>query len=193
MVSFFTNCDCIYFLKIYFSIGSLRRWEVGIPSRITRGLGGERCSRLKGRGLVWNAHQWGEETWVEFNSSRKTGNQVEGWGCHPTVKNSDLALSLSKRTAGIKKWRRYRKKRSSDLATLGSISRGRLQDLTLLLMLWCSYRQEPSMAVLQEANQIADSYTPPMDWSQGPLWLNKKKDERSCGGGQPYRKTSSLN
>ena len=29
--------------------------------------------------------------------------------------------------------------------------KGRLQDLTLLLMLWYAYRQEPSMDVLQEA------------------------------------------
>jgi hypothetical protein len=44
----------------------------------------------------------------------------------------------------------------------------------------------------------ADIYTKwlqskPMDWSQGPLWLNKGKAGRNGGGGQPYRKTSSLN
>jgi hypothetical protein len=33
----------------------------------------------------------GERELVEYTSSRKIGHQVEGWGCHPTVKNSDLA------------------------------------------------------------------------------------------------------
>ena len=31
-------------------------------------------------------------------SSRKTGHQAEGWGCHPTVINCDLELFLSKKT-----------------------------------------------------------------------------------------------
>jgi hypothetical protein len=47
----------------------------------------------------------GEKELVESPSSRKTGHQVEGWGCHPTVKNSDPQFFLSKRTAGTK-WRR---------------------------------------------------------------------------------------
>jgi hypothetical protein len=34
--------------------------------------------------------------------SGKTGHQVEGWGCHSTVKISDPELFLSKRTAGAK-------------------------------------------------------------------------------------------
>ena len=29
---------------------------------------------------------------VESTSSGKTGHQVEGWGCHPTVINSDPIL-----------------------------------------------------------------------------------------------------
>jgi hypothetical protein len=36
---------------------------------------------------------------AESTSSRKTGHQVERWHCHPTVKNSDPELFLSKRTA----------------------------------------------------------------------------------------------
>jgi hypothetical protein len=44
----------------------------------------------------------GERELVEPTSSRKTGHQVEGWGCHPTVKNSDPELFLSKRTVGTK-------------------------------------------------------------------------------------------
>jgi hypothetical protein len=35
---------------------------------------------------------------------------VEGWGCHPTVKNSDPELFLSKRTAGTKIEKRLREK-----------------------------------------------------------------------------------
>jgi hypothetical protein len=35
---------------------------------------------------------------VEFTSSRKIGHQVEGWGSHATVKNSDPELFLSKNT-----------------------------------------------------------------------------------------------
>jgi hypothetical protein len=39
----------------------------------------------------------GERELVESTSSIKTGHQVDGWGCHPTVKNSDPGLFLSKK------------------------------------------------------------------------------------------------
>ena len=39
---------------------------------------------------------------MESTSSRRIGHQVEGWGCHPTARNSDPELSLSKGTAGTK-------------------------------------------------------------------------------------------
>ena len=74
-----------------------------------------------GRGRHWPANSWavsskfseeslslknraysGERKLVESTSSRKTGHQVEGWGCHPTVKNSDPELFLSERTSGTK-------------------------------------------------------------------------------------------
>jgi hypothetical protein len=42
---------------------------------------------------------------IESISSRKSGHQVEEWGCHSTIKNSDPELFLSKRTGGVK-WRR---------------------------------------------------------------------------------------
>jgi hypothetical protein len=54
----------------------------------------------------------GERKLVESNSSRKTRHQVEGWGCHPTVKNIVPELFLSKRTAGTKMEKRLRKRRS---------------------------------------------------------------------------------
>ena len=69
------------------------------------------------------SNSWEREL-VESISSRKTGHQVEGWGCHPTVKNSDPELFLSKRTAGTKMEKRLRERRSSDQPKLGSISKG---------------------------------------------------------------------
>jgi hypothetical protein len=42
----------------------------------------------------------GEKEFVESTFSKKTGHQVEGRGCHPTVKFSDPELFLSERTAG---------------------------------------------------------------------------------------------
>ena len=56
----------------------------------------------------------GERELIESTSSRKTGHQMKGWGFHPTVKNSDPEMFLSKRTAGTKIEKRLRKKWSSD-------------------------------------------------------------------------------
>jgi hypothetical protein len=47
-------------------------------------------------------HYSGERNLVQPNSSRETRHQVEGWGCHPTVKNYDPELFLSERAAGTK-------------------------------------------------------------------------------------------
>ena len=66
----------------------------------------------------------GERKLVESTSSRKIGHQVEGWGCHPTVKNSDPELFLSERTAGSKVKKSPRERTSSDRAKLGPSSRG---------------------------------------------------------------------
>ena len=66
----------------------------------------------------------GERELVESTSRRKTGHQVEGWGCQPGVKNTDLELFLSKRTTGSKLEKRMRERRSSDQSNLRSISRG---------------------------------------------------------------------
>jgi hypothetical protein len=48
---------------------------------------------------------------------------VEGWGCHPTVKNSDPELFLTKRTAGTKMEKKLRERRFSDCPKLGFSSR----------------------------------------------------------------------
>ena len=45
----------------------------------------------------------GERELLEPTSSRKTGHQLEGWGCHPTVKYYDPEFFFSKRTEGDKK------------------------------------------------------------------------------------------
>jgi hypothetical protein len=65
-----------------------------------------------------------ERELIESTSSRKIGHQVEGFGCHPTVKNSDQELFLSKRTSGEKMEKKLKKRRSSDWPNLGSVSRG---------------------------------------------------------------------
>ena len=49
---------------------------------------------------------------------------MKGYGCHPTVKNFDPELFLSKRTAGTKMEKRLKERKSSDLPNLGPISRG---------------------------------------------------------------------
>ena len=56
----------------------------------------------------------------------------------------DVLICISL-TAGTKMEKRLKKRRSSDQPNLGS---GRLQVLTLLLILWYVFRQESSMAVL---------------------------------------------
>jgi hypothetical protein len=60
-------------------------------------LGDERCSGFKGKegGILGKIPNGGERELVESTSSRKAGLQVDGWGCHPTVKNSDSELFLS--------------------------------------------------------------------------------------------------
>ena len=42
-------------------------------------------------------------------------------------------------------------------AQIGTHLKGRLQALTLLLMLWYAYRQDPGMVALPEAKQAAES------------------------------------
>jgi hypothetical protein len=44
----------------------------------------------------------GKRECVEPTTTRKTGHQVEGEGCHSTVKNSDPELFLSERIARTK-------------------------------------------------------------------------------------------
>jgi hypothetical protein len=52
----------------------------------------------------------GERELVEYTSSRRTGHQVEGWGCHSIVKSTDPELFLSEGTAGTKMEKRLRER-----------------------------------------------------------------------------------
>ena len=86
----------------------------------------------------------GERELVELNFSRKTGHQMEEWGCHSKVKIFDPEFFLSER----------RKKMEKSLrAKIGIQFRGMPQVLTLLLMLWCDYKQG-SMMTAQQAVEI---------------------------------------
>jgi hypothetical protein len=66
----------------------------------------------------------GERELVKSTSRRKTGKQVEGLGCHSTVKNSDPELFLSKRTVGTNMEKNRRERRASDRPKLELSSRG---------------------------------------------------------------------
>jgi hypothetical protein len=66
----------------------------------------------------------GERELVEPTSCRKTGHQVEGWGCHSTIRSSDPELFVSKRPAGTKVEKRLEERRFSDKPKLGLSSRG---------------------------------------------------------------------
>jgi hypothetical protein len=66
----------------------------------------------------------GEKELVESTSSRNTGHQEEGRGCHRIVKNTDPESSLSKRTAGTKMEKNLRDRRSNYQHTLGYITTG---------------------------------------------------------------------
>jgi hypothetical protein len=81
----------------------------------TRDPGDERFSGLKG--TLDEVPNSGKKKLVESTSSKKTGHQVERWGCHPTVKNSDPELFLSKRNAGTKMEKRLRERHSNDPPT----------------------------------------------------------------------------
>jgi hypothetical protein len=141
----------------------------------------------------------GERELVESISSRKTGgHQVEAWGCHPTVKYSDLDLFLSERTTCTKHGEESEGKEVQWQAQIGIQFKGRLQGLTL----WLCYGEltDRSLAWLssERPNKLlkasdVGTYTWPMDRSQGPLWLNYRKAGRGWGRGWPHKKASSLN
>jgi hypothetical protein len=68
----------------------------------------------------------------------------------PQTPNSDPALVLSERTAG-EKWRRTCGKGGSVTGPNWNPAQEDAQGLTLLLMLWCAYKQRPIMTALWKA------------------------------------------
>jgi hypothetical protein len=82
---------------------------------------------------------------------------MEGWNYQLIVNISDPELFLFKGTElQRQKWRRELAKGGPVTGPTWDASHGRHQGLTLLLVLWCAYRQEPSMAALPEAPQAAN-------------------------------------
>ena len=86
---------------------------------------------------------------------------MKEWACSPKVKdkNSDPEWFLSERTEETKIEKSLRKRRSSDRPKLGF--RERPQGLTLLLILWCGYKQGPIMTVQQVTERVRGSYLHP--------------------------------
>ena len=101
-------------------IYNLGRWEN--PLKCSRDLEVREPQNSKGKTLD-EMPNGGEKELVESTSSRKTEYQVEGWGCYPTVKNSDPELFQSKRTVGTKMAKILMERRSSDWSKLRPISR----------------------------------------------------------------------
>jgi hypothetical protein len=94
------------------------RWEVGDVLKVADTWEVRESQDSKG-GTLDEMPKSGKRELVEFTSSRKTGNWVEGCRCHPTVRNSDTGLFLSGRTARTKTEKRLGERRSSDRPKLG--------------------------------------------------------------------------
>jgi hypothetical protein len=79
-----------------------------------------RDSQVSKGGTLGKMPYSGERELIESTSSRKTGHQVKGCGCHATIKNSDPELFLSERTSGIKMEKSLRKRSFNNRSKLGS-------------------------------------------------------------------------
>jgi hypothetical protein len=126
----------------------LKQTTLGGNRWCTRHLRGKRDSQDSKKGTSDEMPNSGVRELVESTSSRKTGNQDKGWGCHPTIKNTDPELFLSKRTARTKLEKSPSARRSSERPQFVSSSRGSWH------YYWCAYR--PSMAALREDQHAAD-------------------------------------
>jgi hypothetical protein len=83
------------------------------------------------------------------------------------------------------------------LAQLGIPLIGGYQPLTLLLVLCCACRQEPSRLSSERLCQPltetdADPCSQSLVWDWGSLWKSYVKDWRSWRGRQPHRKTNTV-
>ena len=81
---------------------------------------------------------------------------MDGWDCHPKVKNSDPQLFRSNTTSDQKNEKIRMGKAVQWPEQIGILLMGGLQGLTLLLILQCAYRAEPSKAASWEDQQAAD-------------------------------------
>ena len=90
----------------------------------------------------------GEREHVESTYSIMTGHYMDGWDCHPKVKNSDPELFLSNRTSETKKEKRLRGRRFSDQNKLGSFS------FYSVLIGWSLARLPPERTNKQLTKQI---------------------------------------
>jgi hypothetical protein len=85
--------------------GNLRKKEVGVGLQNVPETWEVRDSQDSKGGTLDEMPNSGERECVKFTSSRKTGYQVEGWGCHPTVKTLTQNCSCLKELQGWK-WKR---------------------------------------------------------------------------------------
>jgi hypothetical protein len=106
--------------------GSRQLWQVG-SGRTLRNVPETwdlKVSQDSGRGMLDKVPYGGEMEFVESTFKGNTGHQVEGGGCHPMIKNSDLELFLSEKTAETKMQKSLRKRQSSERPKLESSSKG---------------------------------------------------------------------
>jgi hypothetical protein len=93
----------------------------------------------------------GERELIESTSNKKIGHQVEGWGWHPTVKNSSPELFLSEKNG-----EEHEKKEVKYQAKSGIHLKERSQGLTLLLRLWSAHKKGPIMTSLRKIQHAAE-------------------------------------
>jgi hypothetical protein len=105
---------------------------------------------LEGGNLWWNAQQWEEGTCrVHLQYKDRASSEVMWLLCHSQK-------HWPKRTEGTKNGEKIEGKEIQLQSQIWIHLKGRLQGLTLLLMLWCSYREDPSMVALREAQQAVE-------------------------------------
>ena len=108
---------------------------------------GRGSSQDSKRGTLEEMPNSGEREHVEFSSSRKTGHQVEGWGCHPLVKNCEPYCCCLKELQG-QKWRRDRRKGGPVTGPTWNTSQGKAPRPDTISDAMVYLEKEPSMAVL---------------------------------------------
>ena len=122
---------------------------------------------LKGKDLRWNALEWGEWT-SRVHLQYKVRASCGGMGLPShSQKLWPRIVLIWKNCRAIKRWTSEEKEVQWHVQIVFQVT-GRLQDLTLLLMLWCAYKQVPIMTAFWEVQwkQLRESdaniYTQPM-------------------------------